>query len=197
LLQRFDRGADVVGLLPSGRDRDGNGLLSWFGNMRVVEYDSTMRVPFARWRRRVTQVSPESAVLLGGLTHYEQLHFARYSQVTMPSWHDAECVLIGDCAHALDPMPGMGANMALVDASTLCACLEKSTAGDEAAALRRFQRLRQPQVDAYRRAGAWMDALLRTDGQAHALFPDALLRTALAVPGVRRRVVASISGLPP
>jgi 2-polyprenyl-6-methoxyphenol hydroxylase-like FAD-dependent oxidoreductase len=194
VLQRFRYGPDVIGLLPSGRDQEGRECVTWFQNMAVAEFDAPDRVSFARWRDLAISVSPESKELLMPLSSFDALQYSRYVTVSMPRWSTPRCVVIGDAAHALDPLLGMGANMALVDAATLAACVSEATEATLAAALRELQARRTSQLSSYKRAGAALTPLLLTDHALSRLWPDAAFRAALWAPAGRRRVMAAICG---
>lgn len=192
--QCFRRGADVIGWLPSGRDAEGRQCVTWFQNMAVAQFDAPDRPSFARWRDQAIAVSAESRELLGPLSGFEALQFSRYSTVTMPRWHTPRCVVIGDAAHALDPLLGMGANMALVDAEMLADVLEGAEEATLAPALQRFQAGRQPQISRYQRAGAILSSLLHAESPLSERWPDAAFRAALWAPGGRQWVMAAICG---
>ena len=128
------------------------------------------------------------------LSSFDALQYSRYVTVSMPRWSTPRCVVIGDAAHALDPLLGMGANMALVDAATLAACVSEATEATLAAALRELQARRTSQLLSYKRAGAALTPLLLTDHALSRLWPDAAFRAALWAPAGRRRVMAAICG---
>jgi 2-polyprenyl-6-methoxyphenol hydroxylase-like FAD-dependent oxidoreductase len=192
--QRFRRGADVIGLLPSGRDEHGRQFLTWFQNMAVAQFDAPNRVSFTSWRDQALSISPESLDLLMPLRGFEAMQFSRYVTVVMPRWSTARCVVIGDAAHALDPLLGMGANMALVDAATLGEELSVATEQSLASALYAFQSRRNSQITRYQRAGAVMSSLLHADNPLSGVWPDMAFRAALWTPAGRRRVMAAICG---
>jgi 2-polyprenyl-6-methoxyphenol hydroxylase-like FAD-dependent oxidoreductase len=192
--QRFRRGADVIGLLPSGRDEHGRQCVTWFQNMAVAQFDGPNRVSFKSWRDQALSVSPESHGLLMPLPGFEAMQFSRYATVSMPRWSTGRCVLIGDAAHALDPLLGMGANMALVDAATLAEELSVASEDVLAPALQAFQSRRNSQITRYQRAGAMMSSLLHADHPLSNVWPDMAFRAALWAPAGRRRVMAAICG---
>jgi 2-polyprenyl-6-methoxyphenol hydroxylase-like FAD-dependent oxidoreductase len=192
--QVFRNGPDVIGWLPSGRDADGRECVTWFQNMPVAEYESPDRRPFGRWREQAIAVSAESRELLEPLAGFEALQFSRYAMVAMPRWHTKRCVVMGDAAHALDPLLGMGANMALADAAALADEMVGVDESTVSQALVAFQSRRQPQLSRYQRAGTILSPLLHAESPLSGLWPDAAIRTALRAPGVRQRVMAAISG---
>jgi 2-polyprenyl-6-methoxyphenol hydroxylase-like FAD-dependent oxidoreductase len=49
----------------------------------------------------------------------EHLYCDDIAYVNMPLWHKGRVVLIGDAQHAVSPVTGMGASMAMEDASVL------------------------------------------------------------------------------
>jgi salicylate hydroxylase len=66
-----------------------------------------------------------------------------YFRDPLPTWSTERIVLLGDAAHPMPPSAGMGASMALEDAVTLAACLERNGAGDLGPALKEYQARRQ------------------------------------------------------
>ncbi len=70
---------------------------------------------------------------------------------SLPRWHDARVLLIGDAAHAVSPNSGQGASLALEDAMYLAKLLRD--APDYPAAFERFERDRRPRVERIVAAG--------------------------------------------
>jgi salicylate hydroxylase len=54
--------------------------------------------------------------------------------------------VIGDAAHPMLPFQAQGANQAIEDAVVLAACLAGAGPGEQAAALRRYERIRLPRT---------------------------------------------------
>jgi anthraniloyl-CoA monooxygenase len=98
------------------------------------------------------------AELLGNRSRW--MHFRT---VTLPRWHHENVVLIGDAAHTAHYSVGSGTKMALEDAIVLADSL---TTGEEpalAGALRRYEDIRRPRVEALQdaavRSQRWWDSI--------------------------------------
>jgi len=78
--------------------------------------------------------------------------FDRVREVTCDRWHTDRVVLIGDAAHAVHPISGMGGSLALGDARVLAQELATAGAGDPAPALARYESRRREAVSSVRRA---------------------------------------------
>ncbi len=98
------------------------------------------------------------AELLGNRSRW--MHFR---SVSLPRWHYVNVVLIGDDAHTAHYSVGSGTKMALEDAIALANSL---TAGDEtalASALRDYEEIRRPRVEALQdaavRSQRWWDSI--------------------------------------
>lgn len=76
--------------------------------------------------------------------------FDRVRDVSCERWHTDRVVLLGDAAHAVHPISGMGASLALRDAQVLAA--ELSAADTSSRAFREFERRRRPDAERVRRA---------------------------------------------
>ncbi|HRH94190.1 MAG TPA: FAD-dependent monooxygenase, partial [Candidatus Peribacteria bacterium] len=66
-------------------------------------------------------------------------------EMHLKQWHSGRVVLLGDAIHALSPILGMGASMALEDARVLSEEIGKCD-GDVTAAFVRYHRRRLPRV---------------------------------------------------
>jgi len=77
--------------------------------------------------------------------------FDRVREVSCDSWHTSRVVLIGDAAHAVHPISGMGASLALQDARVLAQELATARPGHIAGALERYETRRRGDVKAVKR----------------------------------------------
>ncbi|SFS45572.1 2-polyprenyl-6-methoxyphenol hydroxylase [Halostagnicola kamekurae] len=70
--------------------------------------------------------------------------FDRVREVSCESWHTDRIVLIGDAAHAVHPISGMGASLALQDARVLAQELLTTDRSSSRKAFSRFEQRRRP-----------------------------------------------------
>jgi len=71
--------------------------------------------------------------------------WALFDREPLPRWSLGRVTLLGDACHPMYPFMGQGAAQAIEDGACLAACLVAG-AGDPAAALGRYERLRLPRV---------------------------------------------------
>lgn len=112
LTQRYRDTREMVGLLPSG-----DGTVSGFWSLRADAVDATRAAGVERWKAQVRALLPSAP--LDEVRSMDDLVFAPYYDVVAPRWHTERVVWIGDCAHAMSPQLGQGANLALMDAWVL------------------------------------------------------------------------------
>src|SRR3984885_15279953 len=98
------------------------------------------------------------AELLGNRSRW--MHFRT---VSLPRWHHENVVLIGDAAHTAHYSVGSGTKMALEDAVALADALTTSGEPALASALRRYEEIRRPRVEALQgaavRSQRWWDSI--------------------------------------
>lgn len=97
----------------------------------------------------------------------------RVREVRMDRWIRDRISLIGDAAHAVHPISGMGAALALEDARTLADCLDRSPTVPEA--IERYYRSRVSNVRSVQRTVALMEPLMLSDSWLLRLLRDGLL----------------------
>jgi anthraniloyl-CoA monooxygenase len=133
-----------------------------------------------------------------------------FRTVSLPRWHHENVVLIGDAAHTAHYSVGSGTKMALEDAIVLANSL---TTGEEpalAGALRRYEEIRRPRVEALQdaavRSQRWWDSIgHRLDLPAAQLMLAYLSRggvvstsrLAESDPGLLRAGLAAFAGVEP
>ncbi len=145
------------------------------------------------------------AELLGNRSRW--MHFRT---VSLPRWHHQNVVLIGDAAHTAHYSVGSGTKMALEDAIVLADSLTTGAEPTLAGALRRYEEIRRPRVEALQdaavRSQRWWDSIgHRLDLPAPQLMLAYLSRGGMVStsrlagsdPGLLRAGLAAFAGLAP
>ena len=91
---------------------------------------------------------------------------------SVPTWHRASMIVIGDAAHAPSPSSGQGASMAIEDAVVLGKCLRDS--GDLPSAFVAFEHLRRSRVERIVANGA-RSSSAKTPGRVGRMLRDLLM----------------------
>jgi 2-polyprenyl-6-methoxyphenol hydroxylase-like FAD-dependent oxidoreductase len=130
----------------------------WFANLPAREDPGEAALASttdAQWRAMLIDlyaVDRSPAVDLIRATPGPLRGYATYDIPTVPTWHNASMVIIGDAAHAASPSSGQGASMAIEDAVQLARCLRDCATIP--AALETYGRLRRTRVERVVAVGA-------------------------------------------
>ena len=117
----------------------------------------------ARLRETFARFGEPVVSYLAGLETDEQIHWGPTETVTMATWHRGRVVLVGDAAHAIQPMMAQGCSMALEDAVVLADCLSSAT--DLEAALAGYETRRMSRV-------AWVQEQTAVLAKGFAMAPE-------------------------
>lgn len=131
------------------------GRIYWFavvngppgGVDRPGEVKSHLEKRFAGWHEPIAAVlaaTPEAAIVRGDILYRKPA----------ATWGRGNITLLGDAAHPMTPDFGQGACQAIEDAVVLAAVLAEAPPKQLAAALRRYEKLRQPRTAAIVRNAA-------------------------------------------
>jgi 2-polyprenyl-6-methoxyphenol hydroxylase-like FAD-dependent oxidoreductase len=77
-------------------------------------------------RKRIEAVAPDLGPLDGVLTSMDQLHLLSVALDRLDCWHRPGLLAIGDAAHAMSPVGGIGINLAVQDAVAAANILAES-----------------------------------------------------------------------
>jgi 2-polyprenyl-6-methoxyphenol hydroxylase-like FAD-dependent oxidoreductase len=187
----------MLGLLPTGLGPRHDGVeehrVSLFWSIRMDRVDDFRRAGLAAWKEQILRYEPSAAFVLEQIESVEQVLTAGYHDIVMSPWHTQRQVFIGDAAHAMSPQLGQGTNLALMDASALCAALSQDV--PLAVALERYSRIRRAQIDFYQFASRWLTPLFQSD--LHALGPlrNAVMSLACRMPIMRSEMLRTMAGI--
>jgi 2-polyprenyl-6-methoxyphenol hydroxylase-like FAD-dependent oxidoreductase len=121
-LPRHEEGGEVSGLSPRIKGSD-FGLLINRGDYFQVAYflpkggDAQLRAEgIQRFRERIVKLAPELADRVDTITSWDQVPMLDVRLNRLHRWHVDGLLLIGDAAHAMSPVGGVGINVAVQDA---------------------------------------------------------------------------------
>jgi 2-polyprenyl-6-methoxyphenol hydroxylase-like FAD-dependent oxidoreductase len=142
-------------------------------------------------RREIEEVEPRLGSIKADLTSLDELHLLEVSLDRLTRWHRPGLLAIGDAAHAMSPMGGIGINLAIQDAVAAANLLAIRLARGECVdgVLHQVQRRRYAStmlVQAVQRiAQNWVLAPI-VEGKGEAKLPPWPLRLLQAAPSLRR-----------
>ncbi|MBL8908627.1 MAG: FAD-dependent monooxygenase [Rhizobiales bacterium] len=194
LEQRYCEASVMIGVLPIGRLKDGEGKqAAFFWSLKTSDHPAWLREGLGTWKTRVRGLWPETGVLLDHIGDPAQLTLASYGHHTLPLPFGERIVFIGDSAHSTSPQLGQGANMALLDVAALAQALEDSD--DLAAALADYARLRRLHVRLYQALSVVFTPFYQSDSLILPLIRDQLVSPVSRMPGATRLLASIVAGL--
>ncbi|MGW8566787.1 FAD-dependent oxidoreductase [Isoptericola sp. NPDC055881] len=114
--------------------------------MAVVPVPSTARPDMGMLKDRVCdaveRLGPEMRAVAVAGRKSQDTKLTRFSQTRLPRWYTRRVVLLGDAAHCIDPVSGMGAHASLPGAKALAEALRDTD--DVTAAFARFEAEMRP-----------------------------------------------------
>jgi len=200
-LRQWYRGcSQMFGVMPTGRTHTNReqALSSLFWSLPVAQFATWREAGLAAWKAQVLQLAGSTAEpFLERIEQPEQLSQAVYADVRMQRWHDGRVLAIGDCAHAMSPQLGQGANMALVDAAALSAAVAAQGTAldcDWQAVFAAYASSRRDHLRYYRQASRLLTPLFQSHSRSLAWLRDSLLLLARHNPVGRAHAVSTLVG---
>ncbi|MBP8236643.1 MAG: FAD-dependent monooxygenase [Pseudomonas sp.] len=192
--------SQMFGIMPTGRthqQRD-QALSSLFWSLPVAQFAAWREAGLAAWKTQVQQLAGSAAEpFLALIEHPEQLSQAVYADVRMQRWHDGRVIAIGDCAHAMSPQLGQGANMALVDAAALSASVAAQLVAHEcdwSQVFTAYAHSRREHLRYYRQASRLLTPLFQSHSRSLGWLRDSVLLLARHNPLGRAHAVSTLVG---
>ena len=193
LAQRYDAARVMIGVLPVGRARAGEGRkVAFFWSLRTAEAEAVKRAGLARWKAEILRYWPETEPFLDQIADWDQLTLARYAHRTTLPPHADGIAFVGDSAHSTSPQLGQGANMALLDAAALAHALSRAATMEEGLAAYAAARARH--VRLCQLLSLVFTPFYQSDSRAIAWMRDRLVATVAKVPPAPQLLAAIVSG---
>lgn len=171
LEQRYRGARQMVGVMPIGRaSKDAPPQAALFWSLKQADYAAWRAQPLEAWKAQVLALWPRVELLLAGITHHDDLVFARYAHKTLRDPVGPGLVHLGDSYHSTSPQLGQGANMALLDAFALHTALSRQP--NLEVALGEFARMRAGHVWLYQTASFLFTPVYQSDSAALGALRD-------------------------
>lgn len=198
LRQWYRHCSQMFGIMPTGRTHENReqALSSLFWSLPVAQFGAWREAGLNAWKTQVRQLAGNAVEpFLELIEQPEQLSQAVYADVRMQHWHDGRVIAIGDCAHAMSPQLGQGANMALVDAAALSASTQSTPADcDWPAVFAAYASSRRDHLRYYRQASRLLTPLFQSHSRSLAWLRDSVLLLARHNPLGRAHAVSTLVG---
>lgn len=194
LYQVVDGTRTLIGMLPTGLGPTGSvPHTSLFFSLPVEGVAAFRRGDFGLFAEALVRTAPAAEPLISQLHRTDELLFSEYADIVMWPWNTERLVYLGDAAHATSPQLGQGCNLALVDASVLARCIERSESVPDA--LFAYSRERRAHLGWYQFITRWLTPFFQSDFTVLGPLRDTLMAQSTRLPLVRRLMVAGMAGI--
>ncbi len=160
-----------------------DGRVYFYGAATLPPGESSPDSELAELRRRFGEWHDPIPALLDSIDPPTLLRHDIYELPPIGSYTRGPIALLGDAAHAMTPNLGQGANLAIEDAVTAAALLDRHR--DIAAALTEYDRLRRARAEPLQRLSRRAGAVLQWSWAPAALLRDAVMRMTPTGPALR------------
>jgi 2-polyprenyl-6-methoxyphenol hydroxylase-like FAD-dependent oxidoreductase len=184
----------MIGVLPVGRrPGDERPLVALFWSLRAKDYPAWRSASLNVWKAQVARAWPQAAPVVDQVRTHDDMTFASYADIVVRPCFADRLVCIGDAGRATSPQLGQGANLALIDAFTLAACLREQPS--VAAALAAYAARRRAHTRFYSLASRALTPFFQSDSRLAGVVRDAAFPWFGYVPYLRREMVRTLSGM--
>ncbi len=194
LRQRYDGCGVMIGVLPIGtRAGETTPLSAVFWSLRTADFPAWRSAGLGAWQDQVIRRWPQARPFVERFASVDDLTFAAYADVRVRRPYGDHIVFLGDAGRSASPQLGQGANLALIDAVVLAACLEEKSSLAEA--LGEFDARRRAHTRFYGIASRWLTPFFQSDSAAAGHVRDTLFGPLAKIPYVRREMVRTLAGI--
>lgn len=173
--QNVDVGQDMVSVWGPGSEGFVARVGDRVGFNLAARLDSPPEPPAREeLRAQAETIGWQLPVLLNGTD--DEPFFDRVRDVSCDSWHTDQVVLIGDAAHAVHPIPGMGASLALQDTRVLAQELATARPDQISEALSRFETRRHDAATRVKRQARFEAALTFLESESLRRLRNGLIK---------------------
>lgn len=148
-------------------------------------------------RERIVALAPVLAPVVGSLTDWDQVKLLSVQLDRLSTWYRDGLVCIGDAAHAMSPVAGVGINYAVQDAVALANAIAEPLAAGRipAEVFASFQRRRSAPVERMQRIQRLVHGRIDRAVQGRRVMPRGALGLLRLFAPLVRRVAARVIGL--
>ncbi len=161
------------------------------------EFAELKRAGLPAFRARIAQAAPVLSQVVETLTDWEQIKLLSVQMNRLPRWHRPGFIAIGDAAHAMSPMFGVGVNYAIQDAVALANAITPALRRGivPSATLARVQARRTRPVRIMQGVQGRGHRLIARSTQGQQVLPAAAVTLIRLASPVLRRLTARIIGV--
>ncbi|MFD4407274.1 FAD-dependent oxidoreductase [Nocardia sp. NPDC058499] len=160
-----------------------DGRVYFYGSATMPAGADSPGGELAELRRRFADWHDPIPDLLAATDPATLLRHDIYELPRLDSYVRGPVALLGDAAHAMTPNLGQGANLAIEDAVTVAALLDRHR--DIPSALAEYDRLRRARVEPLQRLSRWMGTALQASWAPAVVIRDAVMRLTPTGPALR------------
>ncbi len=194
LHQWYRRAGQMLGVMPTGcAPGSSTPVVSLFWSLRADALPAWRDAGLQSFKNQVLALHCAAGPLLDQLSSLDELAWARYHDVVMPSFHTGQCVVIGDAAHATSPQLGQGTNLALLDAVALADCIARFDSVPQALAM--YTQARAAHLRFYGEASRWLTPLFQSDLRLLPFLRDLFMGSSSRLPIAGRMTMETLVGV--
>jgi 2-polyprenyl-6-methoxyphenol hydroxylase-like FAD-dependent oxidoreductase len=165
--------------------------------IRKGGFDDLRSAGLAALRASIAEIAPVLTPVVGALTDWDQVKLLAVQLDRLDRWHRDGFIAIGDAAHAMSPVGGVGVNYAIQDAVALANAItgDLRRGGVSSATLQRVQRRRATPVRIMQRIQRAAHAGITRQTTSGHFLPRGVVTALRFASPVARRLTARLIGL--